>query len=134
MISHCLGIRFATLISTIAHGATSGSKVQPENIFKDFVRRIKLSGPLSQDTGPILFRLLFPEEDSNRKYGLQETALSRQIIKYLSGLGLGEPQILSVKDWAGQSNNARRGRSGCLGEELGNILRSRSLVRTTFQL
>lgn len=132
MTPRCLGSRFATLVSTIAHGATSGSKVQRENIFEDFVSRIKRSGPLSQDTGPILFRLLFPEEDSNRKYGLQETALSRQIMKYLRGLGLGEPQILSVRDWAGQSNKTRTGRSGCLGEELGHVLRSRSLVRTIF--
>jgi hypothetical protein len=131
MTPRCLGSRFATLVSTIAHGATSGSKA---HIFEDFISRIKSPGPLSQDTGPILFRFLFPEEDSNRKYGLQETALSRQIMKYLSGLGLGEPQILAVRNWAGQSNNARTGRSGCLGEELGHVLRSRSLVRTIFEL
>jgi hypothetical protein len=40
--------------------------------------------------------------------------------------------MLSVRDWAGQSNNARTGRPGCLGEELGHALRSRSLVRILF--
>ncbi|THU99167.1 DNA ligase/mRNA capping enzyme, partial [Dendrothele bispora CBS 962.96] len=66
--------------------------------------------PLPPGTTRIIFRLLFPEADTRRRYHMQETGLSLEIMK-----------CFGVND-ARLTNWSKDGHSGCLGQEVKNVL------------
>ena len=72
--------------------------------------------PLPQDTTAIIFRLLFPEENVQRKYGLQETRLAQHIFKILGISSASEGRGERLKNWKGEDA------MGCLGDEVKTIM------------
>jgi len=77
--------------------------------------------PLPANTSIIVFRLLFPDQDSRRKYDLKETKLARNIADCLgvSLDGRGE----SLRLWNSEYH------SGCLGEEVKRLMDEIYVVR-----
>jgi len=72
--------------------------------------------PLPPGTTAIFFRLFFPEEDTKRKYGIQE----KQLAGYLSEiLGVSRKKLES---WDSQDA------TGCLGNELECLLAPKFMV------
>lgn len=74
--------------------------------------------PLPQGITAVIFLLLFPEEDSRRKYDMQETRLAQELTKCfgISMQGRGE----NLRCWNGETT------TGCLGGEVAKVLRSAS--------
>ena len=68
--------------------------------------------PLPRDTTAHVFRLLFPEEDSHRKYDLQEARLSQLLPECLDPAIFSPVSTARLKRWSQQYS------SGCLGEEI----------------
>ena len=79
----------------------------------------KLARPLHQRTGVILFRLLFPEKDSRRRYGLQETTLVKALGR---ALNLPPSAVNSLMRWAQPDGSTSTATSGCLGKEINDVL------------
>ncbi|KAK7679443.1 hypothetical protein QCA50_017497 [Cerrena zonata] len=79
-----------------------------------------LYSPLPMGTASAFFRLFFPEEDSGRRYGLQEIKLG-EIIAETLGVST-EPQGRGwpLLDWRAESA------IGCLGAEVKNIMEETS--------
>lgn len=70
--------------------------------------------PLPVGTTRSVFRLLFPEEDAQRKYGLQEKLLCSHLAQCIS------VPIEEIRCWDA------KGASGCLGQELYEVMLTRS--------
>ena len=70
--------------------------------------------PLPVGTTRSVFRLLFPEEDAQRKYGMQEKLLCSHLAQCIS------VPIEKIRRWDA------KGASGCLGQELYEVLLTRS--------
>lgn len=68
--------------------------------------------PLPRGTTAIVLRLLFPEEDTPRKYGLQEARLASYLGSCLDSSTVFTRDTRKLKSWSKESF------SGCLGEEL----------------
>ncbi|KAG0709226.1 DNA ligase/mRNA capping enzyme [Suillus ampliporus] len=68
--------------------------------------------PLPRDTTAHVLRLLFPEEDSQRKYDLQEARLSQLLPECLDTSTFPPVSAARLKRWGTQQN------SGCLGQEI----------------
>ncbi|KAI5999562.1 DNA ligase/mRNA capping enzyme [Pisolithus albus] len=68
--------------------------------------------PLPRGTTAIILRLLFPEEDMPRKYGLQEARLASYLGGCLDSSTVFTRDTRKLKSWSKESS------SGCLGEEL----------------
>ncbi|KAG1746672.1 DNA ligase/mRNA capping enzyme [Suillus paluster] len=68
--------------------------------------------PLPRDTTAHVLRLLFPEEDSHRKYDLQESRLSQLLPECLDNSTVPHISAARLKQWGMQQN------SGCLGQEI----------------
>ncbi|KAG8908637.1 hypothetical protein FRB99_004925 [Tulasnella sp. 403] len=77
-----------------------------------------LEHPLPQRSGVILFRLLFPQEDTRRKYDLQETRLGKLLATVLA-----VPDRTCLTSWA--SNGSTTARVGCMGDEVRRVLNKR---------
>jgi DNA ligase-4 len=76
--------------------------------------------PLPENTTAIVFRLLFPEEDTRRKYDMQETRLASALADCFG------TSATPLRQWAAD------GSSGCLGEEVLKVLNKTSSVCTSF--
>lgn len=72
--------------------------------------------PLPPDTAAVVFRLLFPEEDIHRKYGLQETRLAQHLVKILGVSSETQGRGKRLQDWNGDDA------VGCLGEEVKDVV------------
>ncbi|PVF99886.1 hypothetical protein CPB86DRAFT_730576 [Serendipita vermifera] len=112
----------ATLCFTIGRTTTQKSNIHPLQIFERFVHSNRNSGPLRDGTDVIIFHLLFPEEDVSRKYGMQETRLSKVLAKVLVSQGMPERQIAGISKWDAPYEDTGAGRHGCLGEEVRQVL------------
>ena len=84
--------------------------------------------PLPANTTATVFRLLFPDQDVCRKYGLQETRLAQYLVKILgvssSTYGRGE----RLRNWKGEDA------LGCLGYEVETVMTTSSAVGTSNNL
>jgi DNA ligase-4 len=76
--------------------------------------------PLPHGTTAAVFLLLFPEDDTRRKYDMQETRLAQELAKCfgLTMAGRGE----SLRRWDGETT------LGCLGTEVMKVLNEASSV------
>ncbi|KAI0955281.1 hypothetical protein AcW1_006907 [Taiwanofungus camphoratus] len=91
--------------------------------FRKWIAELRrLYVPLPPDTTAIVFRLLFPDEDVRRKYGMKETRLARHLAEIYavstSANGRGERLL----KWKGEDT------PGCLGLEVRNILEANITV------
>ncbi|KAH7922581.1 DNA ligase/mRNA capping enzyme [Leucogyrophana mollusca] len=77
--------------------------------------------PIPRGTTAIILRLLFPEEDSHRKYDLQEHRLAQQLAKCLDASSFPPVKTTSLGNW-----NSNLG-SGCLGREVLRLARTDSM-------
>ena len=68
--------------------------------------------PLPRGTTASVLRLLFPEDDTQRKFGLQETLLAQYLGQCLDSSTVFTGGAKQLKLWGQESA------SGCLGEEL----------------
>lgn len=74
--------------------------------------------PLPPGTSVAFFRLLFPEQDISRKYGLQETKLA----KYLSEILSPHFGVKLLQDWQKADS------LGCLGAQVLKVAEETSVV------
>ncbi|KAG2122138.1 DNA ligase/mRNA capping enzyme [Suillus clintonianus] len=85
----------------------------PAHILRLWVEALKKNySPLPRDTTTHVLRLLFPEEDSHRKYDLQEARLSQLLPECLDTSTFPPISTTRLKQWSKQQN------SGCLGQEI----------------
>ncbi|KAM5530825.1 hypothetical protein V8D89_015515 [Ganoderma adspersum] len=68
--------------------------------------------PLPADTTTIVFRLLFPDEDCRRKYGMQETRLAQHLTKVLGVSSDTDGRGERLRNWKEEDA------LGCLGDEV----------------
>ncbi|KAJ7439863.1 hypothetical protein FB451DRAFT_1445409 [Mycena latifolia] len=84
-------------------------------VFRKWVARLRSEfSPLPEGTTKIVFRMLFPEEDTRRKYGMQETKLACALANCF-GIS-----AKALDQWRTD------GSSGCLGQEVFNVLNKSS--------
>ncbi|KAI0700149.1 hypothetical protein C8T65DRAFT_831678 [Cerioporus squamosus] len=76
----------------------------------------EIYAPLPPDTTAIVFRLLFPDEDVKRKYGLQETSLAQYLVKILGVSSETHGRGERLKNWK------REDAKGCLGDEVRDVM------------
>ncbi|KAF7971295.1 hypothetical protein HWV62_21450 [Athelia sp. TMB] len=94
----------------------------PREVFRKWVENLRRRfSPLPDGTTAAVFLILFPEEDSRRKYGMQEARLAQELANCLgvSMKGRGE----ALRQWNGETA------TGCLGAEIGKVVDSASSVR-----
>lgn len=85
----------------------------PVSILAKWVKNLQNNySPLPRDTTTHVLRLLFPEEDSHRKYDLQEARLSQLLPDCLDTSTFPPISTARLKQWSKQQN------SGCLGQEI----------------
>ncbi|KAH7890733.1 DNA ligase/mRNA capping enzyme [Phlebopus sp. FC_14] len=68
--------------------------------------------PLPRGTTTSVLRLLFPEDDTQRKYDLQETRLAQYLGECLDSSTVFTKDAAKLKSWRNESS------SGCLGQEI----------------
>ncbi|KAJ7634197.1 hypothetical protein DFH06DRAFT_1221373 [Mycena polygramma] len=116
---------FVSLLREIARHSRPGRKTGTKHhhnasypallTFCNWITRLRTDfAPLPENTTAIVFRLLFPDEDSRRKYDMQETRLASALANCLG------VSATILCQWAGD------GSSGCLGEEVLKILNKSS--------
>jgi hypothetical protein len=110
------------------------SKTQSTEIFTKYTNQLRNGGGYSAENGAVLLLLLFPEEDTRRKFGMLEARLSVLLVKILEERGVGGARVRNLKKWAGDSAMGSVGRAGCLGEELRRILQGDFGVSVFFTL
>ncbi|KAG7093893.1 hypothetical protein E1B28_007532 [Marasmius oreades] len=105
---------FTSLIREIAKDTSPNTHGQPQNPLDTFNRWLqKLRNdfsPFPPGTTSAIFRFLFPHEDARRKFGMQETALSRELAKCLC---ISDSRLL---EWE------TKGETISLGDQLRHIL------------
>ena len=102
--------------------ATCASRALP--IFRQWLSAITDASPRD---GIVLFRLLFPENDIRRRYGLRETMLARELPK---ALGFSSDALACWRDGSEASImyediDPTKRRSGCFGHHLEAVLAPR---------
>nr|GAT42989.1 predicted protein [Mycena chlorophos] len=98
----------------------SGSK-SPVDVFKRWIQRLRreTSGSeLAQGSAVTLFRLLFPQDDTRRKYGMQEKLLANAIADALG------TSAKPLRKWDQAS--------GCLGIEVEKVMQNCSSLDTNY--
>lgn len=105
-------------ISQVPPRTTGNLSANSDRMIRIFNRWIielrRRYSPLPHGTIATTLLLLFPEEDSRRKYNMQETSLARELAKCfgVSMEGRGE----SLRRWNGEAT------LGCLGADVMKIL------------
>ncbi|KAH9935976.1 uncharacterized protein BXZ73DRAFT_89463 [Epithele typhae] len=85
-------------------------------IFNGWVRNLRKNhSPLPPHTTAIIFRFLFPEDNVQRKYGLQEAGLAQYLAKILGVSCQGHGRGQRLKNWKAEDA------IGCLGDEVSKI-------------
>lgn len=131
---------FVELVQAIAaikpHKATEKqprkSRYNDSPAFKTFKRwaaalRERYS-PLPPGTTAVIFRFLFSEEDTRRKYGMQETRLAQHISKILGVSSSTYARGERLRNWKGEDA------LGCLGYEVETVMTTSSTVGTSNNL
>ncbi|KAJ6581305.1 hypothetical protein B0H19DRAFT_1018028 [Mycena capillaripes] len=111
-------------ISLHSRPRTKGNTHRPHNAsypalvtLKNWITSLRSKfAPLPDNTTVIVFRLLFPEEDTRRKYDMQESRLASALADCFGISHAATP----LRQWAAD------GSSGCLGEEVLKILNKSS--------
>ncbi|EIW58323.1 uncharacterized protein TRAVEDRAFT_124375 [Trametes versicolor FP-101664 SS1] len=78
--------------------------------------------PLPAGMTTIVFRLLFPEEDVRRKYGLQEIRMAQYLTKILGVSTAAGGRGERLRKWKGEDA------LGCLGNEVERVMDGRSIA------
>lgn len=118
--------RFVSLlesISTIPRRLGSSSKTGGPSRAVQFLNKWVAAlrdEPLPPGTMTTFLRLLFPEADSGRRYGLQEATLARCLANVLSVSTAPGGRGRNLLDWKAEEN------FGCLGNEVRSIMESTS--------
>ncbi|KAJ7695203.1 hypothetical protein B0H17DRAFT_1056785 [Mycena rosella] len=115
---------FVSLLREISHHRPRKAGVRRDKssasypalgVLKQWITRLRTQfAPLPEGTTAIVFRLLFPEEDARRKYDMQETRLASALADCF---GISAD---ALHQWGSD------GSSGCLGEEVLNVLNKSS--------
>lgn len=110
---------FVSLLHQIAnipaHNTSSRvtARRSPAGILAKWVENLQNNySPLPRNTTTHVLSLLFPEEDSHRKYDLQEARLSQLLPDCLDTSTFPPTSTARLKQWNEQQN------SGCLGQEI----------------
>lgn len=117
------GSSFVSLLREIASipARTTSSRAQKSSTSSNHSRTIanrwiealrRDYSPLPRGTTASVLRLLFPEDDTPRKFGLQETLLAQYLGQCLDSSTVFTGGAKHLKVWSLESA------SGCLGEEL----------------
>jgi DNA ligase-4 len=102
------------------------SDTRTKDIFARWVKGIRTNyDPLPLGTTAALFRLVFPQVDGRRKYGMQEAKLASLLAQVFSLPDDMKAQLLGWKHGSG---------TGCLGSELERVLETRDIVRSPLLL
>ncbi|KAG9312953.1 DNA ligase/mRNA capping enzyme [Chiua virens] len=89
------------------------SSHSPRTVANKWIAALRRNySPLPRGTTASVMRLLFPEDDTQRKFGLQETLLAQHLGHCLDSSRVFTSDAKHLKVWNKQSG------SGCLGEEL----------------
>jgi DNA ligase-4 len=115
--------RFVSLLHQIANipaHSTSSRVIKqfparrlPAGILAKWVENLQKNySPLPRNTTTHVLSLLFPEEDSHRKYDLQEARLSQLLPDCLDTSTFPPTSTARLKQWNQQQD------SGCLGQEI----------------
>lgn len=121
------------LCGIIGRTYTHNPKANPAKILENFITWCKSHPALAPGTGVALFRLLFPQEDFRRKYGLKEERLSKLLTQVLQNSGVGGLST-AVLRWSTSNVPTIVADQGCLGDRLRNILEERNHVRLYYLL
>ena len=78
--------------------------------------------PLPPETTCIVLRLLFPEDDVARKYGMQERTLAQQLATVLMVSTASDGGGNRLVAWDVESS------TGCLGQEVERVMKATSTV------
>ncbi|OAV99744.1 hypothetical protein PTTG_00480 [Puccinia triticina 1-1 BBBD Race 1] len=123
---------FCTYLDKIASRKSkkAGARKQPAHdssnqAAEDFEEWVNLHWPVSRNTGKIIFRLLFPNQDVRRTYGLKEAKLGKYLGTLFSvqtGRGKRGEGLVAWNSTTEDQNGLETGRAGCLGLELEKIL------------
>lgn len=96
-----------------AQKSSASSNHSPRTVVNRWIEALRRNYyPLPRGTTASVLRLLFPEDDTPRKFGLQETLLARYLGQCLDSSTVFTGSTKHLKVWSQESA------SGCLGEEL----------------
>ncbi|KIJ62038.1 hypothetical protein HYDPIDRAFT_42295 [Hydnomerulius pinastri MD-312] len=102
-----------TTSSRLNKSARGTSTHSPRIVLSRWIETLRGKySPLPRGTTASVFRLLFPEDDTQRKYDLQETRLAQSLAQCLDSSTVFARDAARLKDWC------KERASGCLGEEL----------------
>ncbi|KAI0358264.1 hypothetical protein OH77DRAFT_1449955 [Trametes cingulata] len=127
---------FVELVKAIAaikpHKATQkqprGTRYVDTPAYKTFTRWVAALrerwSPLPPGITATIFRMLFPEEDIRRKYGMQETRLAQHLSKILGVSSSTDGRGERLRKWKGEDC------LGCLGDEVETVMAPSCTART----
>ncbi|KAF8449063.1 DNA ligase/mRNA capping enzyme [Boletus edulis BED1] len=96
-----------------AHKPNTSSSHSPRAVVHRWIEALRRNySPLPRGATASVLRLLFPEDDTQRKFGLQETLLAQYLGQCLDSSTVFTRDAKQLKAWSQESA------SGCLGEEL----------------
>ncbi|KAJ3556675.1 hypothetical protein NM688_g1893 [Phlebia brevispora] len=102
--------------------SSSSNKHTPLCIFTNWVKELyRRYAPLPRGTASCIFRLLFPNTDVTRKYGMQEAKLSKHIIKILGVSAEKGGRGEGLARWTSEDADGQQ-RVGCLGAEVQKVI------------
>ncbi|KAI8985616.1 hypothetical protein BD414DRAFT_60158 [Trametes punicea] len=98
-------------------------------VYKTFKRWVtalhERYSPLPAGTVAVVLRSLFPEEDVDRKFGMQETRLAQYIAKILGVSSISHGRGERLRYWNGEHA------FGCLGSEVETVMSNNSSARVS---
>ncbi|KAI9464174.1 DNA ligase/mRNA capping enzyme [Boletus coccyginus] len=95
------------------HKSSVSSNHSPRSVVNRWIAALRKNySPLPRGTTASVLRLLFPEDDTQRKFGLQETLLAQYLGQCLDSSTVFTGSAKRLKVWSQESA------SGCLGQEL----------------
>ncbi|PSR73821.1 hypothetical protein PHLCEN_2v10391 [Hermanssonia centrifuga] len=122
---------FASLLQAIASvkpkkvGSKTDTRKPPAALqtLKRWIEEVhKRYSPLPPSTTEVFFRLLFPEEDVSRKYGIQEAKLAQYLAKILAVSTERDGRGRALVDWKAENS------VGCLGAEVRNLMEQTYMI------
>ena len=129
-LSFCQLLHKISLIDPILATVPLANRPDPPKAtskLRAWFARLRQEEDLHPETGPIFFRLLFPEEDVARKYGLKETRLARLLVSEF-GVDV-EHRGRTLVEWDEWTRSSSDAKVGCLGSEVVGVLEPVYTVR-----